>query len=90
MNHKVFEKITSINCNKFLNIQRKPVNTLNYALMGQQICLPLIFLKPYNKLLTMKTTTKTGKNQKFSRKVPEEIVEAIQIINSSLKILSLI
>ena len=31
----------------------------------------------YNKLLKMKTTTKTGSNQKFSRKVPEERFEAI-------------
>ena len=28
-------------------------------------------------LIAMKTTTKTGKNQKFSRKVREESVEAI-------------
>ena len=28
-------------------------------------------------LMAMKTTTKSGKNQKFSRKVPEEKVEAI-------------
>ena len=27
--------------------------------------------------MTMKTTTKTGKNKKFSRKLREEIVEAI-------------
>ena len=37
----------------------------------------------------MKTTTKAGKNQKISRKV-QESVEAIQIINFSLKTLSLI
>ena len=28
-------------------------------------------------LMTIKTTTKTGKNRKFKRKVPEEGVEAI-------------
>ena len=33
----------------------------------------------------MKTTTETGKNEKFIRIVPEEYVEAIQIIISSLK-----
>ena len=33
-------------------------------------------IRPYNELLTMETTKKTGKNQKFN-KVPEEIVEAI-------------
>ena len=38
----------------------------------------------------MKTTTKTGNNQIFSRKVPEEIVEAILIIISSLKTLCMI
>ena len=38
----------------------------------------------------MKPTTKTGKNQKFSRKVREENVEAILNISVSLKILSVI
>ena len=38
----------------------------------------------------MKTTTETGKTRKFSEKVPEEKAEAIQIISSSLKILSTI
>ena len=33
-------------------------------------------VRPYNMLLTKKTT-KSGKNQKFSRKVPEERVKAI-------------
>ena len=37
----------------------------------------ILSIGPYNKLLTMKTTTKTDNNQKFSRKVPEESVEAI-------------
>ena len=37
----------------------------------------------------MKTTTETGKNQKFSRKRPEENVEAIQIVSSSLKTLAM-
>ena len=44
----------------------------------------------YNKFLTMKTKTETGKNQKLSRKVPEENVEAAQIISSSPKTLSMI
>ena len=47
-------------------------------------------IRPFNKLLTMKTTTETGKNQKFSRKVPEENVEAIQHLSSTLKTLFLI
>ena len=38
----------------------------------------------------MKTTTETGKNQKLSRKVPLENVEAIQLVSSSLKTLSMI
>ena len=37
----------------------------------------LVKKKPYNKLLKIKTTTKTGNNQKLSRKVPEESVEAV-------------
>ena len=40
--------------------------------------------------MTMKTTTKTDKNQKISRKVREESVEAIYAITFSLKILSVI
>ena len=47
-------------------------------------------IRPYNKLMTMKTTTERGKNHKFSRKVPEENVEATQIISSSLKTLFMI
>ena len=39
---------------------------------------------------TMETTTETGKNQKLSRKLREEYVEAIQIISSSLKTLCMI
>ena len=31
----------------------------------------------YNTSLTMKTETNTGKNEKFSRREPEESVEAI-------------
>ena len=38
----------------------------------------------------MKTTTETGKNQNLGRKVPEENVEAIQLVSSSLKILYMI
>ena len=34
-------------------------------------------ISPYNKLLKMKTTKKTGNNQNVSRKVPEESVETI-------------
>ena len=34
--------------------------------------------------MTLKTTTKTGKNQNFSRKVREEKVEALLSINFSL------
>ena len=37
--------------------------------------------------MTMETTTNTGKNQKFSRQVREESVEAIQTISFSLKTL---
>ena len=38
----------------------------------------------------METTTNTGKNQKFNRKVRQESVEAIQTISSSLKTLTMI
>ena len=38
----------------------------------------------------MKTTTNTGKNQKISRKVRQESVEAIYTINFPRKILSVI
>ena len=38
--------------------------------------------------MTMKATTKTGKNQKVIRKVREISVEAIQAISFSLKTLS--
>ena len=37
----------------------------------------LVSIRPYNELLKMKTTTKTGNNQKLIRKLPEESVEAI-------------
>ena len=40
--------------------------------------------------MTMKTTTNAGKNQNFSRKVREEIVEAFQAISFSLNNLSMI
>ena len=47
--------------------------------MGQQVCLTITFwsIGSYNKLLKMKTRTKTGNNQKFIRNVPEESVEAL-------------
>ena len=35
--------------------------------------------------MTMKTTTETGKNQKFRRQVEEEKVEALKTISFSLK-----
>ena len=44
----------------------------------------------YNKLLTMKTTTNTGKIQRCIGKVLEESVEAIWTISVSLKTLSMI
>ena len=34
---KIFQKITIINAIKFISFQRKPVNALNYASMGQQL-----------------------------------------------------
>ena len=40
--------------------------------------------------MTLKTTSNTGKNQKFSRKVREESVETILTISFSLKTLSVI
>ena len=40
--------------------------------------------------MTTKTTTNEGKNQKISRKVREEGVEAISTMSFSLKTLSMI
>ena len=34
-------------------------------------------IRPYNNLVKVKTTIKSGNNQKLSRKLPKEIVEAI-------------
>ena len=41
---KIFEEIRGINAIKFISFRRKPVNTLNYASMGQKVCLPHIFI----------------------------------------------
>ena len=89
-NHKVFEKtVLSKTFNRF---QRKSLKKLNYASMGRQWCSLLI---SHQKditigLVIMKTTTNTGKNQKFSEKVQEESVEAIQIIGFSPRTLAMI
>ena len=47
--------------------------------MGVHLCLSCIGNQQdiTISLMTIKTTTKTGKNQKFNRKVQEERVEAI-------------
>ena len=41
--HEIFEKTRSINAIKFISFQRNPLNTRNYASIGQQVCLSFIF-----------------------------------------------
>ena len=69
-----FEILTAIEFNSF---QRQSINALSYASMVGQGC--LIFIRHQWDvkigLITMKTTTNTGKNQKFKRKMREESVE---------------
>ena len=40
---RVFEKTCSINAINFISFQRNPLNTQNYASMGQQVGLTIIF-----------------------------------------------
>ena len=74
LNHEIFEKPRSIIAIKFNSFQRKPLIALIHALMLRQDCLSFLVI---NKILQLKTTTNTGKIQKFSRKVREESAEAI-------------
>ena len=37
-------KTRFINAIKFISIQRKPVNTISYPSMGQNNCLPIVFI----------------------------------------------
>ena len=81
LNHEMLEKTRSINDIKFTSFQRKPVKTLklvNTYLDGttKLFAIHISPINHYNTSLTMKTTTNTGKNEKFSRKVPEESVES--------------
>ena len=63
----------------FNSFERKVINTLSYAANGGQGYLPCIVNQKdiTISLMTMETTTNTGKNQKFKRKLREESVEAI-------------
>ena len=64
---------------KFNSFKRKLINTLSYASVGSKGYLPCIVNQKDITIghMTMETTTNTGKNQKFNRKVREESVEVI-------------
>ena len=74
---KIFLKdLTAIKLNSF---QRKSINTLRYAPMGGKryfVCIVNEF-SITTSLMTMKTTTKTGKDQKLRKKMQEESFGAI-------------
>ena len=55
------------------------VNTLKYAYMGQQVCLPFLFsqLDLTTGYCQRKQQQRQATTKKISRKVPEESVEAI-------------
>ena len=67
-------------------------NSLSYSSIRKQGCFSVTsHQKNINiSLMIMKTTTNTCKYQKFSRKVREESVEAIETISVSMEILSMI
>ena len=68
--------LTDIKLNSF---QRKTIKMLKDAPLGLHLCLSCIGIH-YEitvSLMTIKTTKESGENQKFSRKVQEERVEAI-------------
>ena len=58
----IFKVVTDINFSKF---KRKSLNTLSYCRMGEKGCLSCIGNRQdiTLNLITMKTTTNTGKNQ---------------------------
>ena len=66
-----------MNAIKFISFQRNPLNTRNYGSMGPQVCFSInvLSIRPYNKLLTMKTTTKSlnSLNEKLEDKTAKEI-----------------
>ena len=71
-----FKVLTDLIINSF---KQKSINMFSCALVGDKGHLPCI-VNQYDitiSLMTMETTTNTGKNQKFNRKVREESVEAI-------------
>ena len=78
---KIFQKIIFkfLTAIKFIGIQWKSINTIKDALMGVNIYLPYIGNQQdiTISLMTIKTTTKTGRNKKFNRKLREERVETI-------------
>ena len=75
----MFNKFLEKSFLKFNSFQRKSMNTLSYALIRGKEYLSFIGNQKdiSISLLPMETTTNTVKNQKFSRKVREESVEAI-------------
>ena len=54
------------------------------------VCQSNLVNKTLQQVIDYETSNKGRKNRNFSRKVPEENVEAVQIISSSLKTLSII
>ena len=75
---KNFRKIIFkfLTANKLKKFQRKSLNTNEYASVGVWGCL-LCIGDQSTSFMTMKTTTISGKIQKFTREVREEKVEAI-------------
>ena len=73
---KFFEKLSD---NKFNSFQQKSINTLSQDYVEGQRFLSCTGNQKdiIISLMTMKTTINTRKNQKISRKVQEESVEAI-------------
>ena len=72
----IFKYLTAV---KFIKFQRKSIITLTYGSIGVWGCFSFIG-DQYDisaSLMTMKTTTKSHKNQKFNWEVPEENVEDI-------------
>ena len=84
-NQEISEETGSINAIKLNCFQRMPIKahdgsiTLTPRWDDKDICHGQVIdtIRHYNKSLTKKTTTNTGRNKKFSRKVREESVEAI-------------
>ena len=73
---QIFEKTRSINAINFNSFQRKPVNTLNWwdYKVARHSCFINNLLQD---VIDYENNNKLSENEKFSRKVPAENVEAI-------------